>query len=134
MHTSLINAHLHCCILYQHRFSNNKIVRVYTLVLADYSTNEEAINHAVLKMLYRIAVQLKMSPLLYQISIFRTFMAILNEPPTSRLKVQHNTIRKFLWEIYLWVFKIIHMFNLSHKIFPYINYSNTIVYILCVKP
>ena len=38
-------------------------------------------------MLYRIAVQFKMQPLLYHISIFRTLLAILQEPPANRYKV-----------------------------------------------
>lgn len=69
------------------RFSNNKIVRAYCLVLADYSRNSDSVNHAVIKMLYRIAVQLKMSPLLYQISVFRTLNEILHEPQTTKYKV-----------------------------------------------
>lgn len=72
---------------YLHRFANNKIVRSYSLVLADYSTNQDITNHAVVKMLYRISVQLKMAPLLYHVSIFRTFMNILSDPPVPRLKV-----------------------------------------------
>lgn len=69
------------------RFSNNKIVRAYCLVLSDYSKNADSVNHAVVKMLYRIAVQLKMHPLLYQVSVFRTLLAILQEPSTNRYKV-----------------------------------------------
>lgn len=70
-----------------HSFATNKIVRAYCLVLADYAKNSDSVNHAVVKMLYRIAVQLKMHPLLYQISVFRTLLAILQEPPTNRYRV-----------------------------------------------
>ena len=70
-----------------HRFSNNKIVRAYCLVLADYRSNSDQINHAVVKMLHQIAVDLKMAALLYQISALRTMQAILSEPPTTRYKV-----------------------------------------------
>lgn len=70
------------------RFANNKIVRVYGLVLVDFSKNTDLTNHAVVKMLYRISVQLNMTPLLYQISIFRTLLAILSEPPAPRLQVR----------------------------------------------
>ena len=70
-----------------HRFANNKIVRAYSLVLASYNTNSDAINHVVVRMLHRIAVDLKMAPLLYQISVFRTMQAVLHEPRVERLKV-----------------------------------------------
>lgn len=74
------------------RFANNKIVRVYSLVLADFSKNTDLTNHAVVKMLYRISVQLNMTPLLYQISIFRTLLAILSEPPVPRLQVRASPV------------------------------------------
>ena len=70
------------------RFSNNKIVRAYSMVLADYRTNSDTINHAVVKMLHRVSVHLKMAPLLYQLSVFRTMQSILHEPTTGRYKVR----------------------------------------------
>ncbi len=69
------------------RFCNNKIVRACGLLLADYSSNSELTNHAVLKMLYCIAVKMKMAPLLYHSTMFQTFHAILAEPPGPRIKV-----------------------------------------------
>ena len=57
------------------------------MVLADYRTNPDTINHAVVKMLHRVSVDLKMAPLLYQLSVFRTMQAILHEPATGRYKV-----------------------------------------------
>ena len=75
-----------------HRFSNNKIVRAYCIALADYNKNSDTVNHAVVKMLYRITVQLKMAPLLYQISVFRTLNEILHEPTTTRYKVCKHCI------------------------------------------
>ena len=58
------------------------------MVLADYRTNPDTINHAVVKMLHRVSVDLKMTPLLYQLSVFRTMQAILHEPATGRYKVR----------------------------------------------
>lgn len=63
-------------------------MRAYSLVLADYASNGDTINHAVVKMLYRLAVQLDMKPLLYQMSIFKIFQQILEDPPTPRMKVR----------------------------------------------
>ncbi len=57
-------------------------------MLKEYPQNSEAVNHAVVKMLYRIACQLKMAPLLYQISVFRTLQLIMDEPSTPRFKVR----------------------------------------------
>ena len=71
-------------------------MRAYCLVLTDYTTNSDAVNHAVVKMLYRLAVRLKMSPLLYQISVFRTLNDILHEPLTTRYKVTYITMYQIL--------------------------------------
>ena len=56
-------------------------------MLGDYSSNTELTTHVVAKMLYRISIQLKMTPLLFHISIFRTLQQILTEPQTPRMKV-----------------------------------------------
>jgi len=60
---------------------------VYSLLLEDYSVNSDLTNNAAMKLLYSIASDLKMAPLLYHISIFTTLMAILNEPRVPRYKV-----------------------------------------------
>ena len=70
-----------------HRFTTNKIVHSYCLVLKEYRSNSDSVNHATVKMLYRIAVHLNMAPLLYQISVFRTLQSILHEPNSTRVKV-----------------------------------------------
>lgn len=69
------------------RFANNKIVRVYSLVLENYRTNSDELNHAVVKMLYTIAIKHEMTPMLFQISLFRIFSKILDEPPLRRYQV-----------------------------------------------
>ncbi|KAL5509288.1 hypothetical protein EMCRGX_G004628 [Ephydatia muelleri] len=66
------------------RFCHNRAVHAYCLVLKDYRTNPDHINHAVVKMLFRIAVEMKMGPLLYQLSVFRTMQAILHEPAVPK--------------------------------------------------
>ena len=58
------------------------------MVLADYRTNSDTINHVVVKMLHRVSVDLKMAPLLYQLSVFTTMQNILHEPTTGRYKVR----------------------------------------------
>ena len=41
-------------------FSSPKVIRVYALLLTLYKTNEVAINHCIVKMLHRIAVQVQL--------------------------------------------------------------------------
>lgn len=68
------------------KFANGHIVKTYCYLLKDYRSNSDVINHCVVKMLHRIAFQLKMCPLLYQLQVFKMFQSILNEPATSRMK------------------------------------------------
>ena len=77
-----------CLHTLTNRFATNKIVHSYCLVLKEYRNNSESVNHAIVKMLYRIAVHLNMAPLLYQISVFRTLQSVLDEPTSNRVKVQ----------------------------------------------
>ena len=69
------------------RFANSHVVKTYCYLLKDYRSNSDITNHCVVKMLHRIAFQLKMSPLLYQLQVFKIFQSIMNEPATSRMKV-----------------------------------------------
>lgn len=77
------------------RFSNNKIVRAYCIVLTNYGSNPTSLNHAAVKMLYRIAFDLKMAPMLYQISIFRIFQSILKEPDSPRVHVRKPKLHHY---------------------------------------
>jgi len=71
------------------RFANAHVVKTYCYLLKEYRTNTDHTNHCIIKMLHRIAFQLKMSPLLYQLSVFRIFQSIFDEPDTSRMKVRN---------------------------------------------
>ena len=66
-------------------------------LLKDYRINSDITNHCAVKMLHRIAFQLKMCPLLYQLQVFKIFQSIMNEPATSRMKVLNYTV----FEMYL---------------------------------
>ena len=65
-------------------------MRAYCVILSNYRNNPSSLNHAVVKMLFRIAFELKMAPLLYQISIFRIFLSILQEPNSPRTHVSQH--------------------------------------------
>ncbi|EEC16078.1 timeless, putative [Ixodes scapularis] len=52
---------------------------VYCKLLSHYRTNPAESNRHVVRMLHRLSWDLKMSPLLYQASVFKSFQAILRD-------------------------------------------------------
>ncbi|XP_051865366.1 protein timeless homolog isoform X2 [Pristis pectinata] len=68
---------------YLKRFANVGVVKPYVLLLKDYQQNSAHTNHCIVKMLYRIAYDLKMDALLYQLSVFHLFSCILEDPAAS---------------------------------------------------
>ena len=70
------------------RFATPSIVRPYLLLLNSYSRNTPHTNHCIARMLHRLAVNLKMDALLYQLSVFNLFNKILSDPAAAAYKVQ----------------------------------------------
>ncbi|KAM9859043.1 protein timeless homolog [Aulostomus maculatus] len=68
------------------RFASPGIVRPYLLLLRSYSKNTPHTNHCVVRMLHRIAVDLKMDALLFQLSVFHLFNKILSDAAASAYK------------------------------------------------
>uniref|UniRef100_A0A4W6F1J4 Timeless circadian clock n=1 Tax=Lates calcarifer TaxID=8187 RepID=A0A4W6F1J4_LATCA len=68
------------------RFASPNIVRPYLLLLKSYSKNTPHTNHCITRMLHRLAVDLKMDALLYQLSVFNVFNKILSDPAASAYK------------------------------------------------
>ncbi|XP_023688185.2 protein timeless homolog isoform X1 [Paramormyrops kingsleyae] len=68
------------------RFANPGIVRPYLLLLKSYSQNTAHTNHCITRMLHRLAVDLKMDALLFQLSIFHLFHKILGDPAVAAYK------------------------------------------------
>ncbi|KAF5908745.1 protein timeless, partial [Clarias magur] len=68
------------------RFANPNIVRPYLVLLRTYSTNTLHTNHCIARMLYRVAVDLKMDALLFQLSVFHLFNKIFTDPAASAYK------------------------------------------------
>ncbi|XP_069762514.1 protein timeless homolog [Narcine bancroftii] len=68
---------------YLKRFANAAVMNSYVLLLKDYRQNNAHTNHCIVKMLYRIAYDLKMDALLYQLSVFHLFSHILEDPAAS---------------------------------------------------
>ncbi|XP_072349738.1 protein timeless homolog [Scyliorhinus torazame] len=68
---------------YLKRFANAGVVKPYILLLKDYRQNSTHTNHCIIKMLHRLAYNLKMDTLLYQLSVFHLFSHILEDPAAS---------------------------------------------------
>ncbi|KAL1265399.1 hypothetical protein QQF64_003426, partial [Cirrhinus molitorella] len=65
------------------RFANPNVVRPYIILLRSYSQNSVHTNHCITRMLHRLAVDLKMDALLYQLSVFSLFNKILGDPAAA---------------------------------------------------
>ena len=90
------------------RFANSKVVHNYSLLLDRYATNSPPLNHAVVKMLYRIAHDCQLMPLFYQLSLFAIYDKILNDPAASS---KHMTVRE---HVFFFLFLSLH--HLHHHI------------------
>uniref|UniRef100_H3BID0 Timeless circadian regulator n=1 Tax=Latimeria chalumnae TaxID=7897 RepID=H3BID0_LATCH len=71
---------------YIKRFASCNVVKAYILLLKNYRHNTAHTNHCIVKMLHRIAYDLKMEALLFQLSIFCLFNRILSDPAASAYK------------------------------------------------
>ena len=83
------------------RFAHCKIVSAYCSLLRRYATNSTLTNHCVIKMLHRVAWDCKMPAMLFQLSLFKTFQMIMNDPrakidPTVKVRKLMNRCRTFL--------------------------------------
>lgn len=66
-------------------------MRPYLHMLKTYSQNTPHTNHCIARMLHRLAVDLKMEALLFQLSVFCLFNKILSDPAAAAYKVQYAT-------------------------------------------
>lgn len=78
----------HVTLLTLHRFASPNVVHPYLLLLKSYSRNTAHTNHCIARMLHRLAVNLKMDALLFQLSIFNLFNKILSDPAAAAYTVQ----------------------------------------------
>ncbi|XP_076866320.1 protein timeless homolog [Brachyhypopomus gauderio] len=68
------------------RFASPNMVRPYLVLLRSYATNTPHTNHCIARMLYRVAVDLKMEAQLFQLSVFYLFNKILTDPAAAAYK------------------------------------------------
>ncbi|XP_012508215.1 PREDICTED: protein timeless homolog [Propithecus coquereli] len=71
---------------YLKRFACSTVVRAYALLLRSYQRNSAHTNHCVVKMLHRLAHDLKMEALLFQLSVFCIFNRLLSDPAAGAYK------------------------------------------------
>ncbi|XP_078377463.1 protein timeless homolog isoform X3 [Oculina patagonica] len=62
------------------------VLKPYCWLLKHYKENKEATNHAIIKMLHRVAVDLKTPAMLFQLSLFCTFQKIISDPAANQYK------------------------------------------------
>ncbi|XP_020845704.1 protein timeless homolog isoform X2 [Phascolarctos cinereus] len=71
---------------YLRRFACSAVVKACVLLLQSYQKNSPYTNHCVVKMLHRLAHDLKMEALLFQISLFCLFHRLFNDPASGAYK------------------------------------------------
>nr|XP_017524102.2 protein timeless homolog isoform X5 [Manis javanica] len=71
---------------YLKRFASSTVVRAYALLLHTYPQNSPHTNHCVAKMLHRLAHDLNMEALLFQLSLFCLFNRLLSDPAAGAYK------------------------------------------------
>ena len=73
--------------LFLARLVTPAVLKPYCWLLKHYKQNNEPTNHAIIKMLHRVAVDLKTPAMLFQLSLFCTFQKIISDPAASQYKV-----------------------------------------------
>ncbi|XP_077562268.1 circadian regulator timeout [Haemaphysalis longicornis] len=76
------------------RFANPKVVMAYCKLLAHYRTNSANTNRQVVRMLHRLAWDLKAYPLLFQVSVFKSFQSVLNDCRTLPPEMVDDTLKE----------------------------------------
>lgn len=71
-------------------FANATVLRAYLLLLRSYKQNGAHTNHCVVKMLHRLAHDLKMEALLFQLSLFYLFNRLLSDPAAGAYQVRQQ--------------------------------------------
>ena len=66
------------CLIVSYRLASPQILMPYNLLFKNFIHNSSSTNHAIVKMLHRIAVDLKFPEMLFQLSTFLTFRNILH--------------------------------------------------------
>lgn len=71
-----------------HKLTASKVIQNMCYLLGFHATNSDLTNHCLAKMIYRIAVKLKLAPLFYQIRVFLIFQEILSSSQSRYKELQ----------------------------------------------
>lgn len=74
------------------RYAHPTVLRAYRLMLKNYRGNSTLTNHSIVRMLYRIAVDLKMVAMFYNFGFFLIFEKILGDPAIKSTSPASSTL------------------------------------------
>ncbi|OTF70231.1 timeless-like protein [Euroglyphus maynei] len=92
------------------RYAHPNVVRACRLLLKNYRTNSLATNHAIVRMLYRLAVNLKMKPMFYNLGFFLIFEQIMDDPLLKNVTDKNCPHYKSICELVTFSYYIIRSF------------------------
>ncbi|CAG9539488.1 unnamed protein product [Cercopithifilaria johnstoni] len=97
---------------YVAKFARVDVLKWYIFLLADFESNTVEVNKAILKLLHRIAFDLKMAPRLYQLSLFVIFKRL-----AVRFKGQsiHEIKKSQYFEIYQFGYHLLRRFYVDYQ-------------------
>ncbi|CAG5128685.1 unnamed protein product, partial [Candidula unifasciata] len=72
-------------------FAHPEVIKKYAILLAEFTTNSDNINHCVIKMLHRLSHDLGFVGMLFQASMFRTFNTLLQSHYCQLQRYQEMT-------------------------------------------
>lgn len=59
-------------------FAHQDVIKTYAILLEEFATNSDYINHCVVKMLHRLCYDLGYVAMLFQASVFKSFSSLLH--------------------------------------------------------
>lgn len=91
------------------RYAHPNVIRSYRQLLKLYRSNSECTNHAIVRMLYRIAVNLKMVPMFYNLGYFVLFEQILDDPELKKCDSKKKPTN-VMGEMAMFAYYVLHSF------------------------
>lgn len=73
------------------RFACAPVVKALVLLLRGYARNSPRTNHCAARLLHRLARDLRMEPLLFQLSLFALFHRLLSDPAAAAHQVRRGS-------------------------------------------
>uniref|UniRef100_A0A0N5ATF3 TIMELESS domain-containing protein n=1 Tax=Syphacia muris TaxID=451379 RepID=A0A0N5ATF3_9BILA len=101
---------------YLQRFARRDVLRWYIFLLNEYKTNSIELNRAIVKMLHRIAFDLKLSSKLFQISLFNIFSKIgAYFQKLSSCSTPSDLKKDSLYELYEFGYHLLKKFFIAYE-------------------